>query len=227
MAHQVNSEFTGTIENLIFYEREGKYLIRTVQRQAVASQVSAKAFGRASAAGKILRNHLAPLILNPKDKGMQYRLTTAVQKFLALDQQAEIQAQSNPLAGFRFAEDSDLQSCLNFTLLISEEPGSGIRVELPAFNARQSVVAPEGTSRMELRFLTAVIDAKGNGAVAGTPEVISIPYTDEMRAPLELILATGPQTGLTVVAAALSYWNDDRKIMQPGFIPVQIVAAFK
>ena len=227
MAHQVNSEVTGTIENLVFYERYGKFLIRTVQKQAVASQESAKAFSTAASAAKTLRNLSAPLILNPRDKGMQNRLTTAMLKFLALDPAIEFDAQSNPLAGFRFMEDSDLQSCLNFTPLISEEQGTGIRVELPAFNARQSVIAPAETSRMELRFLAAVLHPGENSAIAGTPELVHIPYTAEMRPPLEFILNTGPRAGLTAVAAALSYWEGDRQISQPGFMPVGIVAAFK
>lgn len=227
MAYQTDTEYTGTIHNLIFYKRNGKFLIRTVPVQAAASQESAKVFGIASSKGKVLRTLLTPLIPHPKDRDMQNRLASAMLKFLT-SRKDELLPDSNPLTGFKFVSTSDLKNCLHIPFHTNHLPGGSIRFELPAMNPKESLAAPDGTSRVELRVMAVSFDPARNGSFAGTPHFIDIPYTDEIQAPLSLVLKTGAKTGyIIVLALALGFFKQDRRIVKEGFTPVEIVAVLE
>ena len=62
----------------------------------------------------------------------------------------------------------------------------------------------------------------------GSPEVLVIPYTDAPQPATRVVMETRPAAGIVlIVAAALSYWNKDRQISKPGFMPAGIVAVFR
>lgn len=227
MAYQIDTEYTGRINNLIFYKRNGKFLIRTVPVQAAASQRSAKAFGIAVSKAKALRALLTPLIANPKDKYMQYRLASAVQSSLTL-RQDDFQLDTDPLTGFRFTASSELKNCLDITLQIDSLPDGRLQFGLPAINPTENLTAPEGTSRAELRVMAVSFDPARNESFAGTLQLIDIPYTNETQAPVSLVLETGAKTGsIVVLALALNFFKQDQQIVEEGFMPVEIVAVLQ
>ena len=79
MPSQINLQITGKIGNIIFYKRGDKYYARSVAghtRQTKATKKRATEFGKASRAGKILRQQLLPVIPFPADKKMQTRLVS-------------------------------------------------------------------------------------------------------------------------------------------------------
>ena len=229
MARQIDSEITGIIGNVIFYERQGEYLMRSVPFQTIGSQKSAKNYGRASSLSKILRQLLAPLLPNPRDRNMQNRLTPAMRDFLALlTDRKSIQPDDNPLAGFRFVLSSNLKDCLLFPLVINQQAGGNIRLELPAIHPVDAIAAPPGTSRVELQMMAIAIQMNGEQTYAGNPETLSIPYIDEQQPPGNIFLEMdAPAGSIVVVTAALTYWNNEKWISKEGFMPVEIVAVFK
>lgn len=228
MARQVGMEITGTIGNVIFYERQGSYLLRTVQKQAEASKKAAKKFGQASSTAKILRQLLLPLLPNPKDRDMQNRLTPAMREFLStISDNSSINPVSNPLAGFRFVGSSDLKHCLHFSIGIMQQADGNIHVEIPAINPYQSISAPEGTDRIELRLMSASFSTSKSLGSASMPGVLNIIYTDEMQPAESFILKKQADAGgIIVIAAALSYWKNERLISKVGYMPVEIVGVF-
>lgn len=227
MAQQIDSEFTETIENLIFYRRNGKFLIRTVPVQAAASKKSAKAFGQAASKSKLLRTLLLPLIPYPKDRDMQYRLASAMQKSFSSQQDVD-QPDNDPLAGFRFIATSDLKNCLHVSLLITGLPDGRIQLDIPQMNPVDSITAPPGTSRVELHVMAVSFHLDHSKLFAGTPKLINIPYTNETQPFLSVVFETGSKTvSMMVLALALSYWNQNKQIVKEGFMPVEVVAVFK
>ena len=228
MAYQIDTEFTGTIENLIFYKRNGKFLIRTIPVQAMASQITAKAFGKASSKAKTLRTLLSPLIPFPKDRNMQYRLTTAIQAFLAvLKTGAELQPENNKLSGFRFIQTSDFNNCLKIPISISMLPGGNISFTVPEMNPLDSITAPAGTSRVELQIMAVTFQANHNQSYAGIPETHLILYTNTIQQAWNFVIETKARPGsIIVIAAALRYWKEDMEIKKEGFMPVEILRAF-
>ena len=229
MARQTDSEITGTFDNIIFYERNGDFLIRTVQKQTEATEKAAKNFGSASNKAKILRQLLHALLPNPKDRNMQNRLTPVMREFLALmTDRKTISPDDNPLAGFRFVESSDLKDCLQFSLGLSHQPEGGIVVEIPEINPSHSIAAPVGTSRVQLDLMAVGFGMNDELTFQGNLKMISIPYADEMQPSINQIVEIDAQSGsILVVAAALSYWNYNRQISQLGFMPVEVAAVFK
>ncbi|HUH32815.1 MAG TPA: hypothetical protein VLZ28_02620 [Daejeonella sp.] len=229
MARQIDSEITGTIDDIIFYERNGKFLMRSVQVQTAATRKAAKDYGRASNKAKILRQLLQPLLPNPKDRNMQNRLTPAMREFLALlPAKTAFPPTENPLVGFRFVVSSDLKDCLRFPLGYSQQPDGNILIELPAINPPQSIAAPTGTSRVQLKLMAVGFNLNDEQTFSSNMELISIPYVNEMQEAVNQLLEVDVQTtNLVVVAAALSYWNHDKQISQVGFMPVEIVSVFK
>lgn len=79
MPSQINLQITGRIGNIVFYKRGDKYYSRSVPgriRQTKATKKCATEFGKASGAGKILRQQLLPVIPFPADNKMQTRLVS-------------------------------------------------------------------------------------------------------------------------------------------------------
>jgi hypothetical protein len=229
MAHQINSEFEGTVGNLIFYEQYGQFLIRTVQVQAPGSRISAKNFGIASSAAKRIRTLLATVIPNSKDKEMQNRLTTATQRFLAsLNGSESFNPNDNPLTGFRFLESSALSQCLRFPLTLIGLPDGNIRFEIPEINSLEAVAAPEGATRLELKVMTVSFNPENKYSFAGTPVIISMPFIDAIQPASSTVLRTRARSGcIVLVAVAITFWKNTRQINKTGFMPVEIVAAFR
>jgi hypothetical protein len=160
---------------------------------------------------------------------MQNRLTPAMREFLALlTARQVIQATKNPLAGFRFELTSDFKDCLRFSIGFSRRPDGDVLIEIPAIAPLQSIAAPSETTRVELALMAVGFQMNGNETFGGAPEMISIPYTDEMQPAISCVLEVPKLAGnIVVVAAALTYWNPDRQISASGFMPVQIAAVFK
>src|SRR5574338_763320 len=107
MPSQINLQITGRIQNIVFYKRGDKYYARSVPgriRQTKATKKRATEFGRASRAGKVLRQQLLPVIPFPADNKMQTRLVSAIFKYLQ-SPQAEAPGSSSDLpfiTGFQF-----------------------------------------------------------------------------------------------------------------------------
>ncbi|NEU07857.1 hypothetical protein GZH53_05990 [Flavihumibacter sp. R14] len=229
MAIQLNTTYIGRIEDIIYYERLGDYLIRTVPRQAANSIKSASAFGKAASLAKNLRTLLAPIIRNPRDKNMQNRLTVAVSRFLAdADAKTVIDPQNNPLAGFQFAADSALNQCLLFPLVVSGQSDGNIRFSIPAINPVDAIAAPPGTTKAEIRFMAISFHPDKGQLSAASSEGLEIPYTDGLQAALNAVLQSEYLPGsVAVVAVSVRYWNNIRPISAAGFMPAQIIATIR
>jgi len=228
MARQIDSEITGVIDNLIFYERQGVYLIRTLPFQTAASKKSAIQYGFASTKAKILRQLLLPLLPNPKDRDMQNRLTPAMREFLsALSDNTSINPFDNPLAGFRFVVTSDLKNCLHFSIGLTPQVDGSVHIEIPVINPYQSFSAPEGTSRIELRMMAVTFNTGNNHGTASKAAVFNTPYVNEVQPAATIILDMPAEDGsILVIAAVLSYFDNERLINKEGYMPAEIVGVF-
>ncbi|NEU08639.1 hypothetical protein GZH53_09980 [Flavihumibacter sp. R14] len=227
MAIQLNTRYTGRIEDLIYYERLGDYLIRTMGQQTMATQRAAKDFGRASSLAKNLRRVLSPIIPDPRDRKMQNSLTVAVRHFLASTKKhTSTDLQNNPLAGFLFGANSSLAQCLLFPLSITEVGEGRVSIGFPQINPVEAIVAPAGTTRLEIRLTTATAHPDNDLKFSDDTAVLEIPYISGLHAPQSIDLETGSEPGsVIVVVATLRYWNGSEPIRQAAFMPVEIVAA--
>ncbi|NEU08484.1 hypothetical protein GZH53_09205 [Flavihumibacter sp. R14] len=227
MAIQLNTAYTGRINDIIYYERLGDYLLRTVPMQATNSIRSASAFGKAASAARKLRVLLAPLIPNPRDKAMQNRLTVAVRQFLATAENGSVtDLQNNPLAGFSFAADTALRASLLFPLDIVETAEGTISIGIPAINPLAAITAPAGTTRVVLSFISVTIHPDNELAFASSPVLLEIPYADGVLDSQTLELDSGSMPGgISVVAVSVSYWDAASLINAAGIKSGEILFA--
>jgi hypothetical protein len=207
----------------------GDFLIRTVPVQTAGTRRAAKDFGHASSRAKLLRMLLLPLLPNPKDRNMQNRLVTAMAKVLTWRKdEVSRQEENNPLSGFRFVPGSSLEDCSKFKLLLNHEADGNLKVGIPAMNPLDSIVAPAGTSRVQFRLMGVAFHPDKEESVAGTPEVIDIPYTDGEQAANSVVLQLEAAAEMiTVVALELSYWKGNERIHDAGFMPVEIIGVLQ
>ena len=230
MAIQKNTQFVGRIENLIYYKSMDRYCIRTVpkqMRQSEATKQAARNFGLIYSRSKILRSLAGNLIADPRDRAMQARLRKALSEALKLNPASTTDALVQPLLGFAFNEALPLGECLRFPIEMTGQPGEKIRIEIPAINPMQSITAPPDASRVQLEFIALSFSFEHERTVRSAPQILNIPLTDSIQPPLSLELeALTEKPCILLVVLAVSYWNEDRRIMQGEYNPVEVTGVF-
>lgn len=214
-------------DNLIFYKWQEIDCVRTFPaqvRQTDATKEAAKNFGKVSSRSKILRNLLAPLISDPKNKDMQVRLKKALLKSLLST--SKTKTLDHPLLGFRFNQSSELKAHLKFDLNITEQAGGKINIEMPVTSPRDSIEAPAGTSMIELHFI-AVYFSFENDRCFSMPGFVNIPYSNDLYPAQSVVLkAKSEASGIMVVAVALRFRNQRLTNNKEKYMPAEIVAVF-
>jgi hypothetical protein len=231
MAIQKDTEFIGTIEHLIYYNWLGVYCIRMLPkkvRQTTGTKKAASNFGLVSSRSKIIRDLLKGLIVNPRDKGMQVRLKRALFKTLKPIEIPPLITEENPLLGFPFNESLPLREILRFPIETTEQPDGKIRIDIPAISPKDSITAPANTTEVQLALMTISFSFDHEQSFSGAPKILSIPFTNDLQPPTSIELqALTNRPCIILIIAALSYWEEDRRINPDGNKPVEIVAIFK
>ena len=139
MGRQRNSKLEGTFGNVIFYNFRGEYCMRTKPvsvRRTEASVNSGLNFGKASKISAQIRKAVAPI--NPANSDMRvlYRLTAAVNKFIAWKEKKDAASIKMPeklpfISGFQFNDQSDLSSITAIRPLVKSTDPDVIEISLP------------------------------------------------------------------------------------------------
>jgi hypothetical protein len=114
-------------------------------------------FGRAGAAGKLLRTSLRALILNSSDSRMASRLTREMVKVIQADEtntrglRNVIDGEAELLQGFEFNLDGKLNRTFfaPFDSIIDRVAGS-LSINVPAFIPGNMIAAPQGATHVKL-----------------------------------------------------------------------------
>ena len=146
MAKQVGIlKFTGRVDNVIGYRRNGVYCVRTMPetvRQTAATRRAARSFGVASRKGKLIRRALCPYMDLRHDgtyvNRLNRELITAGKSNLQL------------LQAFRFNKHSTLGNLFLIPPVLTPD---GL-VQIPA----QEFLAPAKATRLEVRVIAARIN---------------------------------------------------------------------
>lgn len=122
MAKQQGTTLTGTYENIIFYKRNGEYLMRAkgnTGNQAEAARKQASLMGKSSAISGKIRTAFKPFSPGPVNRKMMYRLNNALQKWLRAGE-LNTDVILNDVAALR-----------GFDLLQSDEGTGGLQIGMP------------------------------------------------------------------------------------------------
>ena len=147
-------------------------------------------FGRAGAAGKLLRTALRSLLLNVADSRMTSRLTKEMVKVVQADTTSTrglrnvIDGEAELLLGFEFNQNGLLSGTLfaPYTSAINRVAGTTV-VNIPAFVPDQSIAAPPGATHFKIVAEAAEVDFENGVYVISNQSSAEIPLNNVATAP--------------------------------------------
>ena len=228
MAIQKDTQYIGTVDNLIYYKWMNLYCIRTVpsgMRQTEATKRAAINFGKVSSRSKILRNYFMRFIGAPRNKEMQKQLKKALLASIQFMESGAGEMANHPLNGFHFNEALSLEQSLGFKLNISEQAAGAFQVDIPAINPAKLIKFPPGTNRLQLEMQAVSFSFTHEETYSGTPVFLNIPYSDNNQPSVAVEVSTWyTEPCIVLLAVSLSYWQEDKRINNTGYNPTEIIA---
>ncbi|RNI36706.1 hypothetical protein EFY79_10290 [Hanamia caeni] len=234
MPSQINLQITGKIGNIIFYKRGDKYYARSVSggiKQTKATKKRATEFGKASRAGKILRQQLLPVIPFPADNKMQTRLVSDLFSWLRSGFDPGQPCDPIPvLNDFSFTEGNTIAERWRVPLEVTKTADGMLQIKIPAFVPAKNIVAPAGTVLVKCHIATGGCDLKIGRETGGFSTSLNFNYNQEPVSEQIISLPT-PTLSQTLIVAGVSleyYFNKNghlQKSMNKAFMPAGIVKA--
>ena len=234
MPSQINLQITGRIGNIVFYKRGDKYYSRSVPgriRQTKATKKCATEFGKASGAGKILREQLLPVIPFPADNKMQTRLVSDLCRWFRSGFDPKQPCDPVPfLNDFSFTKSDTVAERWRVSLQVTKTADGMLEMKIPAFVPAKNILAPAGTVSVKCHIATAGYGLKNGAATGGFSTSLNFNYNDEPVAEqiISLPIPTFSQT-LIVTGVSLEYYFNKnghlQKSMNKAFMPAGIVKA--
>lgn len=193
----------GTIGNITFYKSGDGYLAREkggIDANRIANdpafqrtRENGAEFGRAGAAGKVLRNALRSLLQNTADSRMVSRLTREMMKVIQADAVNErglrnvIDGEAELLEGFEFNVNGKLGTTLYapYTTTINRVTGE-LSVSIPSFIPGNMIAAPGGSTHFKIVSAGAVIDFENETYELATNATGDLPFNNAATAVINL-----------------------------------------
>lgn len=193
----------GTIGNINFYKTKDGYLARektSVNKERIANdpafartRENGAEFGRAGAAGKVLRTALRSLLLNTADSRMLSRLTREMMKVIQADAINErglrnvIDGEAALLEGFEFNAGSKLGTSLFAPYSTTIDRVSGeLLITIPSFVPVNMVAAPSGATHFKLVSAGVEVDFENKTYVVDFGNSSSLPISSAATAAMNL-----------------------------------------
>lgn len=156
-------------------------------------------FGRAGAAGKLLRTALRALLINVADSRMTSRLTREMVKVIQADatntrgQRNVIDGEAELLKGFEFNLDGKLGSTFfaPFTTVIDRAVGN-LTVDVPVYIPGNMIGAPQGATHFRLIAAGVEVDFEAGSYVVTTSNTPEIVLGPQAEAAITLVNAVTP-----------------------------------
>lgn len=227
----------GAVGDLSFYKRKGKYFARSKGGVSgdrikndpafVRTRENQQEFGRACAAGKLLRTALRQVILQGKDSGMTSRLTQTIMKIIQGDtenvrgQRTLNKGDIALLQGFEFNRNARLGNTLqiDYDAAIDRVTGS-VTVMIPAFIPAVMVASPAGATHASLVAGACEIDFESGTFYSKVERSISFPLDNAEQAEINLsILLTANTDKLVLVVLGIEFYqmvNGEKYSMNNG-----------
>jgi hypothetical protein len=237
MGKVIDPGFTGRVGPVVFYNLNGKNIVRSLPRsykQTRATRKSAGEFGRASGIARSIRKQLGPVISNPTDNKMQTRLVTAVFEWIRSmrDPSKKIQGIVYPVSGFNFSEKSTATvSDRGFPAIQISYPSAGpVQIRIPAFIPKTVMKVPAYTVSILCRLCTCVTDLKNSYPLGCASVELEIEYSNtEVPAQTISFKLPTPENVLVVTVASLIYrLSKAGNILEntnKAFMPEEILSA--
>jgi hypothetical protein len=216
----------GTSGNITFYKSGDGYMMRGkggVDGKRIATdpafqrtRENGAEFGRAGAAGKVLRNALRNVIQNSSDSRVTGRLTKELMKVVKSDSTNPRGARTisagdvELLAGFDFNINGKLGATLYapHTATIDRVAGQ-LKVDLASFIPANMIAAPSGTTHFKIISAGAAIDFDAETFEVDTQSTDLLPWDSNATAAINLTNAvTANNTHPLILALGVEFYQD-------------------
>lgn len=233
MARQTALKFSGSSGGVIFYERQGGYYMRSKPqqvRQTSATKASAVTFGKANTLGKSLRQAMKPILPNATDRQLMYRLSSALQQWLAVKDNGLTGLQPvAPLQYFELNTACSLWERCKPKLTVQWQPDGNALLSIPAINPVADITAPAGTTAVQLHIM-AVACRLNDAAIQSVQEqTIAYNYTTTNYPSQQVSFSLPVSNGnLLLIAVALLYRLQDmpeRYDSKIQWLPAAVIGA--
>jgi len=235
MPSQINVQITGRIGNLIFYKLGDKYYSRSAPvkvKQTKATKKRATEFGKASRAGKSLRQQLLPVIPFPKDNQMQTRLVSAIFLWLKSNIGNSLQP-CNPVpyvSNYQFTKGYTVTERWKVALRVTHPSEGMMELKIPAFVPSKALSAPANTFSVTSHIIAVGCNMENGVATGGFNTFLDFEYND-MEVPEQTIPLPIPTLGGSLVATVIFleyiYMKNGypQKTTNKAFMPAGVVNA--
>jgi hypothetical protein len=235
MPSQINLQITGRIRNHVFYKIGDKYYARSVPgkvKQTKATKKRATQFGKASRAGKCLRQQLLPVIPFPADNKMQTRLVSVIFQWLKPTPDSLPQP-CDPVpyvSTYQFTEGYTVAERWKVNLAVSCSSPGTLELKVPAFVPLKSISAPAGTVFVKCTIAVASCNVENGIGTGGFSTSILYDYNDEEVPEQTVSLPIPTPVGSLIVTAIFLEYNfikngHPQKTGNKAFMPAGIVSA--
>lgn len=235
----------GTIGDITFYKTQDGHLAREkggIEASRIASdpafqrtRENGAEFGRAGAAGKILRTSLRALLMNSADTRMVSRLTQRMVKVIQADAVNErglrnvIDGEAELLTGFEFNIRGKLGTSLFAPYIGNIDRVAGeISVDLAPFVPANMISAPSGTTHFKIISAGSEVDFEAETFVVSNSESAILPWNAVPTVAINLVNAVTPNsTKPLFLALGLEFYQEVNGQMYPlkdgSFNPLALV----
>ena len=235
MGKQSNIKLRCTVENIIYYQWKGIDCIRTVPahvKQTKPTKKAATDFGKAVKSSAIIRSLFRPLLPEPANRSIIYKMDGAFRKWLKANplDNTEVVNEITWFDGLSFNDSCDLQKVLKIKITINRTADGGLLLQWPPFNPVTDIKAPTGTRQLDVQCIITTLPMEQPEQAQCVETNFSIPYTDEIFPVQEVELpnVTRPHC-LVLVGMAIRYFKDDMQNKPVNILrwkPVGIVGSF-
>lgn len=235
----------GTIGNITFYKSKEGYLAREkggISANRIASdpafqrtRENGAEFGRAGAAGKLLRTSLMALLQNASDSKMVSRLTREMMKVIQADAtnprglRNVIDGEAELLLGFDFNINGKLGTTLYapFTPTINRVTGEMV-ITLPPFIPLNMIKAPAGTTHFRINSAGVEVNFEQKQYVVDLKTTAQLPWNNTATAAITLTAnVTANSTHPLFLALGIEFFQEVNGSMYPlkngAFNPLALV----
>jgi hypothetical protein len=211
MARQETFYVRGAVEHLIFYKYRDTYCCRsrpTTVNQTDATRTSGKQFGQAARLSRLLRESLASLLPNRKDKKMMYRLNDAFFQWLRKGADSVPWNNNLPsLQGFLFTTQTELSTFCPQAMTVNWEQAGQVTISILEMKLESGLTAPEKTEIVYWKVTVCSCPLEESIPPSPPQRIqLELPYQEGVIPAQELVLPFTVQPGaIAIVAAALAF----------------------
>lgn len=235
MGKQRHTGISATIGNIIHYQRLGEYLVRIKPgevRQTVATQTSARMFGKSAAIARQIRVAFRDLLLPVSNRRMINKLTAAVYHWLPAAKSITDTGWQpvQELQLFSFSEQATVVERLKPSFQTDWRLPGKLVVIVPAIDPLKDMVSPAGTVSASLLISIVCVDMQEPRIIHVDQQAICISFKEGVSAEQqkEWIIEPLPHR-LVVIAGAIRYTvrtkNTVGSVQEEKWLPVGVIDA--